>query len=226
MLLERQSIPALDAVERLACLQAQVPSPPYVGLWTRLRDFRREELSRLMEERLVVRATLMRATLHLMTAEDYLLLRPALQPALTRSMNSIARMRLEGVDLDRLVGVAREYFEDRAAPLRRLSSPARRARTGQGPIGPRLCGEDPASARTGAFGWRVGLLWESALHYRREVAGQRALGFRRSARARAQVSRGVRTSDGEGRPDMVWQDKTEAGSRGDQAGVAGLPGRE
>ena len=111
------------------------------------------------------------------------------------------------------------------ARLRRLSSPARRARTGQGPIGPRLCGEDPASARTCAFGWCVGLLWESALHYRREVAGQRALGFRRSARARAQVSRGVRTSDGEGRPDMVWQDGTEAGSRGDQRRVAGLPGR-
>jgi hypothetical protein len=90
MLLERQAIPALDAVERLAGLQAQVPSPPYVGLWTRLKDFRREELTRLMEERQVVRATLMRATLHLMTAEDYLLLRPALQPALTRSMNSIA----------------------------------------------------------------------------------------------------------------------------------------
>jgi len=111
LLLERQTIPALDAVERLAGLQAQVPSPPYVGLWTRLRDFRREELTHLMEERQVVRATLMRATLHLMAAEDYLLLRPALQPALTRSMNSIAGKRLEGLDLDRILGTAREYFE-------------------------------------------------------------------------------------------------------------------
>jgi hypothetical protein len=117
MLLERQTIPTLDAVGRLAGLQAQVPSPPYVGLWTRLRDFRREELTRLMEERLVVRATLMRATLHLMKAEDYLLLRPALQPALTRSMNSIAGKRLEGLDLDRLVGIAREYFESEPRPF-------------------------------------------------------------------------------------------------------------
>ena len=117
MLLERQDILALDAVERLAGLQAQVPSPPYVGLWTRLKDFRREELTRLMEERQVVRATLMRATLHLMTAEDYLLLRPALQPALTRSMNSIAGKRLEGLDLDRLVGTAREYFESGPRPF-------------------------------------------------------------------------------------------------------------
>src|SRR5215218_10668397 len=117
MLLERQTSPALDAVERLAGLQAQVPSPPYVGLWTRLGDFRREELTRLMEERQVVRATLMRATLHLVTAEDYLLLRPALQPALTRSMNSIAGKRLEGLDLDRLVEAAREYFEREPRPF-------------------------------------------------------------------------------------------------------------
>lgn len=99
MLLDRQNIPVLDAVGRLAGLQAQVASPPYVGLWTRLQNFRREELTRLMEERQVVRATLMRATLHLMTAEDYLLLRPALQAALTRSMNSITGKRLDALDV-------------------------------------------------------------------------------------------------------------------------------
>jgi Winged helix DNA-binding domain len=112
MLLERQAMSALQAVENLAGLQAQVASPPYVGLWTRLRDFRREELTRLMEERRVVRATLMRATLHLMTAEDYLLLRPPLQPALTRSMNSIAGKRLEGLDVSRLVAASRDFFEE------------------------------------------------------------------------------------------------------------------
>ena len=117
MLLERQAMSALQAVENLAGLQAQVASPPYVGLWTRLRDFRREELTRLMEERRVVRATLMRATLHLMTAEDYLLLRPALQPALTRSMNSIAGKRLDGLDVDRLLKAAREYFEREPHPF-------------------------------------------------------------------------------------------------------------
>jgi hypothetical protein len=99
-------------VGRLAGLQAQVASPPYVGLWTRLKGFGREELTRLMQERLVVRATLMRATLQLMSAEDYLLLRPALQPALTRSMRSITGKRLDGVDVDRLVGAAREFFEE------------------------------------------------------------------------------------------------------------------
>jgi hypothetical protein len=111
MLLEREHVSPLEAVQRLVALQAQVTSPPYVGLWTRLEDFKREDLTRLMLERRVVRATLMRATLQLMTADDYLLLRIALQPALTRSMRSIAGKRLDGLDLDRLVNAARDFFE-------------------------------------------------------------------------------------------------------------------
>jgi hypothetical protein len=111
MLLERENVSPLEAVRRLIALQAQVTSPPYVGLWARLNNFMRDDLTHLMLERRVVRATLMRATLQLMTADDYLLLRPALQPALTRSMRSIAGKRLEGLDLDRLVGAARDFFE-------------------------------------------------------------------------------------------------------------------
>ncbi|MGH3148103.1 MAG: winged helix DNA-binding domain-containing protein [Rubrobacter sp.] len=110
MLLVREDTSALQAVERVLGLQAQVTSPPYVGLWARLENFKREELTRLMLERRVVRATLMRATLQLMSADDYLLLRPALQPALTRSMRSIAGKRLDGVDIDRLVGAAKVFF--------------------------------------------------------------------------------------------------------------------
>src|SRR5829696_5990238 len=110
MLLDRETLPVLDAVGRLVGLQAQVPSLPFVGLWTRLQDFRRDDLTRLMRERLVVRATLMRATLHLMTAADYLLLRPALQPALTRSLQSIAGRRMQGLDVDELVATVHEFF--------------------------------------------------------------------------------------------------------------------
>lgn len=86
LLLDRAPLPVPQAIERLVGLQAQVPNPPYIGLWTRLRDFRRDALTGLMKERQVVRATLMRSTLHLMTAGDYLLLRGALQPALTRAL--------------------------------------------------------------------------------------------------------------------------------------------
>jgi hypothetical protein len=63
MLLDREDLPVYDAVRRLAGLQAQVPNPPYIGLWTRLRGFERKDLTGLMEERRVVRAPLMRSTL-------------------------------------------------------------------------------------------------------------------------------------------------------------------
>ena len=112
MLLGREDVSAYEAVRRLTGLQAQVPNPPYVGLWTRLRGFARDDLTGLMEDRRVVRSSMMRATLHLTTAEDYLLLRPAIQAALDRSLRSIAGKRLEGLDLDRLVSAARAMVEE------------------------------------------------------------------------------------------------------------------
>ncbi|MEJ7843188.1 MAG: winged helix DNA-binding domain-containing protein [Rubrobacter sp.] len=111
MLLEREAVSPYDAVRRLAGLQAQVPNPPYIGLWTRLRGFERDELTDLILERRVVRSSMMRATLHLTAAEDYLLLRPAIQAALDRSLRSIAGKRLEGLDLERLVSEARAMVE-------------------------------------------------------------------------------------------------------------------
>lgn len=112
MLLGREATDALDAVERLAGLQAQVQSPPYIGLWTRLRSFRREDLTSLLMQRQVVRATLMRSTIHLMTAEDFLVLRPALQPALSRALGSFFGQRAKGLDITRLVAAAREFLSE------------------------------------------------------------------------------------------------------------------
>lgn len=120
MLLERGDVPAYEAVRRLAGLQAQVPNPPYIGLWTRLRGFDLGRLTDLIEERRVVRSSMMRATLHLTTAEDYLLLRPALQAALDRSLRSIAGRRLEGLDLDRLVSAARAMVEEEPRTFKEL----------------------------------------------------------------------------------------------------------
>ena len=112
MLLGREDVSAYEAVGRLAGLQAQVPNPPYIGLWGRLRDFGRGDLTGLIEDRRVVRSSLMRATLHLTTAEDYLLLRPAIQAALDRSLRSIAGRRLQRLDVDRLVSAARAMVEE------------------------------------------------------------------------------------------------------------------
>jgi hypothetical protein len=71
MLLTRQRIGAVEAIERLACLQGQWAPSPYVALWTRVAGFKREHLRAAIDNGDVVKATLMRATLHLVSAMEY-----------------------------------------------------------------------------------------------------------------------------------------------------------
>ena len=112
LLLERATLSVPAAIERLVGLQAQQPRSPYVGLWTRLHDFRRADLAWLIEERSVVKATLMRGTLHLATAEDYLPVRATLQPMLTRGFEAVLRERGRGLDIPELVAATRHYLAD------------------------------------------------------------------------------------------------------------------
>jgi Winged helix DNA-binding domain len=71
LLLDRASIGIVAAVERLAALQAQWAPSPYIALWSRLRDFRRDKLWSAIERHQVIRARLMRGTLHLVSARDF-----------------------------------------------------------------------------------------------------------------------------------------------------------
>ncbi len=72
MLLERQKLDVIRAIERLAALQAQWSPSPYIALWTRLVDFDRSTLWSAIEKRhTVIRARLMRGTLHLVSARDF-----------------------------------------------------------------------------------------------------------------------------------------------------------
>jgi hypothetical protein len=113
MLLAREPLPPVQAIERLFGMQAQQARPPFVGLWTRVAGFERGALLELLRERSVVRATMWRGTLHLLTAEDYLTYRSSMQPALTASMRSILRERLKGVDVQAIAAAAEQGFEQR-----------------------------------------------------------------------------------------------------------------
>jgi hypothetical protein len=121
MLLKREPLPVLAAVERLVGLQAQLPVAPYVGLWTRLPDFRREDLARAIEDRKIVKATLMRATLHLCTAEDYLRFRTALQPMLSGAGDAIAKQRGGKFDSTKLLAEARRYIGEKPRTFAEIS---------------------------------------------------------------------------------------------------------
>jgi winged helix DNA-binding protein len=71
LLLSRAELPAPAAVRRLAALQAQYPPSPYFALFARVAGFEVDHLERALRRGTVVKATLMRATLHLVAGTDY-----------------------------------------------------------------------------------------------------------------------------------------------------------
>jgi hypothetical protein len=82
LLLEPADIGVVDAVGRIAGLQAQEPASPYIGLWARLAGFEAADLDAAIAARKLVKGTLMRVTLHLVTAADYRAFWPAVRPGL------------------------------------------------------------------------------------------------------------------------------------------------
>ena len=119
MLLRRQKLPALQAIEHLVGMQAQAPDPPYVGLWTRLEGFYPDELARLILDRRAVRVALMRNTVHLVSARDCLALRPLVQPVIDRGLHA-NRTGVEGVDIEALSAAGRALLEERPRTAREL----------------------------------------------------------------------------------------------------------
>ena len=115
MLLRRVELPAIEVVERLVGMQAQVPTDPYTALWSRIRDFQPAELSELIAERRAVRAVgLMRTTIHLVSARDALTIRPLMQPVLDRAWRySPFSKLLAGADVDDVVAAGLELLAER-----------------------------------------------------------------------------------------------------------------
>lgn len=121
LLLERAELPAIEVIERLLGMQSQAPGAPYVGLWTRLRNFHFDELAQLMKDRQVVRLTLMRGTVHLVSAADALQLRPLVQPALDQFAKSATwAPGARGVDREELLAAGWELLAERPLNPREL----------------------------------------------------------------------------------------------------------
>jgi hypothetical protein len=117
LLLRRWDLPVAEAVERLGGLNAQDPEPPYLALWARLAGFEHDTLTRVLNDRGVVRSTLLRGTQHLVAAADYLAWRPLLQPLLDRIQRSGFGRATAGVDLEEFAAAARRLLTEQ--PLTR-----------------------------------------------------------------------------------------------------------
>ena len=71
MLLERVSAPLPRVLERMGGLQAQYAPSMYIGLWSRVEGLERDAVTRGLERRSIVQASMMRATIHLVSKRDY-----------------------------------------------------------------------------------------------------------------------------------------------------------
>jgi hypothetical protein len=118
MLLERSATSPASAIGHLVGMQAQVPTDPYIGLWSRLDGFRLETLEALLESRKAVRIAAMRGTVHLLLAEDALALRPLTQVVFDRAFpHTPFGKGSKGADAAAVVAAARKAVHGKAMTL-------------------------------------------------------------------------------------------------------------
>ena len=106
LLLRREPIPVPEAVHRVVALQAQEPAGPYVALWNRVAGFDPADLDAAFDSRAIVKATLMRVTLHAVEAGDHPAFHDAMQVTLRAARLNDRRFRRTGLtpdDADALV---------------------------------------------------------------------------------------------------------------------------
>src|SRR5687768_6950281 len=121
LLLRRSSLSPAQAVEHLGGMQCQEPPAPFYGLWSRLERFEAAELVTLLESHAVLRGTVMRATLHLTSADDFLAWRPMHQAMLEKRFagSGFAKL-LAGLDVADVVEAGRAHLAERPSTTAQL----------------------------------------------------------------------------------------------------------
>ena len=112
-LLERRALDLPAALDAMGGLQAQYAPSMYIGLWSRVQAFERDALTRALHERAVIQATLMRFTIHLVSAADFWPLTVATREARRSSWLRVARAE----DLSSAAATLEAALRD--GPLRR-----------------------------------------------------------------------------------------------------------
>ena len=96
LLLRRERLAAVDAIDRVVTVQAQEPASPYVALWNRVDGFDPADLDAAYRTHAVIKSTSVRITLHAVTAADYPPFHGAMQPSLRASRIAvIGRQKLQ-----------------------------------------------------------------------------------------------------------------------------------
>ncbi len=110
-LLARKKMSLPKTLERIGGIQAQYAPSMYIGLWSRLEGFEREALTRALECREVVQGTLMRVTIHLVSAGDYWPMCAGIRDARRKAWLDYRRASLGEADVEKAAATVRERLK-------------------------------------------------------------------------------------------------------------------
>jgi Winged helix DNA-binding domain len=111
LLLERSPLPLPRALEQVGGLQTQYAPSGYIGCWSRLRDFHRDALTGALVERRAVQATLLRSTIHLVSAGDHPLFAAAVRAGRQAWWLRVQR-QADGLDMEAVAALLRRHLAD------------------------------------------------------------------------------------------------------------------
>jgi hypothetical protein len=120
-------------LERMGGLQAQYAPAMYVGLWSRMAGMQRDDLTRALEKRHVAQGTLLRSTIHLVSAGDYWRFALGVRRARRESFLRVSRGQPSADDLERAARTLRAALADkplRQADIDRMLGPGYRIGVG------------------------------------------------------------------------------------------------
>jgi Winged helix DNA-binding domain len=115
-LLERSPLPMVTIIERMGGLQTQYAPSGYIGLWSRMRNFRRDALTEALNQRRVIQGSLLRSTIHMVSARDYWLFHAATRASRQDWWQRATRHQISERDMDAAVRALREQLAK--GPLR------------------------------------------------------------------------------------------------------------
>lgn len=116
LLLRREPLGVVEAVERVVALQAQEPASPYLALWNRVAGFDPADLDRAFAEHTIVKTQLMRITLHAVSVQDYPEFQLAMWPSLRAARLHDARFTRTGLSREDADALLPEILAFAATP--------------------------------------------------------------------------------------------------------------
>ncbi len=122
MLLERSTLGITEVMERMGGIQMQYAPAGYIGLWSRMRDFDRPMLTRALEDRSAIQATLMRATIHTVSAADYWPMEIGVRRRRREWFENVSRRQSDQLESDRIADAVRAELAEGPLAMKELTA--------------------------------------------------------------------------------------------------------